>query len=157
MLDKVVALVKRFPIWIAIGVFALGGYLFRDFLSGNVGDLKVGDCVDLPGLTQDTIVKEVQHHPCGDLHHAEVFLVEVVPTGANGAYPGDDGFDSFVQSRCVPAFNTYTGLDYDSDPTYDIQPLQPTPEGWTKGDHIINCLLVRVDGATFKGSVRAGR
>jgi putative regulator of septum formation len=157
VVEMVVALVKRFPIWTAIGVFALGGYLFRDFLSGNVGDLKLGDCVDLPGLTVSTIVKDVQHHPCGDLHHAEVFLVEVVPSGANGAFPGGDAFVTFVQKHCVPAYNTYTGRDFDTDPTYDIQPLEPTAEGWAKGDHTINCLVTRVDGTTFKGSVKAAR
>ena len=80
MIETVLALVKRFPIWIAIGVFALGGYLLRDYLSGSAGDLKVGDCFDVPSFeTQSATVKDVQHHPCSELHSGEVFFLENVP------------------------------------------------------------------------------
>jgi len=150
----VLGLVKRFPIWTAIGVFALVGYLFRDFVTGSVTDLKVGDCVDLPSLTANTTVKDVQHHPCGDMHHGEVFFIGTAPGGSSGAYPGASGFDSFLSAQCVPAFRSYTGFDYETDKTYDIEFLTPTSEGWAKGDHTIDCFVVRVDGQTFKGSLR---
>jgi hypothetical protein len=151
------AFVKRFPIWTAIDVFALVGYLFRDFLSGSVSDVKIGDCVDLPLLTPNTTIKDVQHHPCSELHHGEAFFVGNVPSGANGANPGTAAFDSFVTAQCVPAFRAYTGLDYETDPTYDIEFLHPTTEGWSKGDHSIECFVIRIDGQTFRGSVRFGR
>jgi putative regulator of septum formation len=150
----IVMLVKRFPIWTGIGVFALGGFLFRDFISGSVADLKVGDCFDPPALT--TAVKEVQHHPCTDLHRSEIFFVGNVP-GASGAYPGDAEFASYVRAQCVPAFLSYTGRDFDIDLVYDVHYLSPTPEGWKKGDHAIDCFVVRVDGTSFKGSVKAVR
>jgi hypothetical protein len=74
VLAPVIALVKRFPILTAIAGFALGGYLLRDFISGNVGDLKVGDCFDPPALAaKDAVVKDVQHHPCSERHGGEVF------------------------------------------------------------------------------------
>ncbi|MDP9223739.1 MAG: response regulator [Actinomycetota bacterium] len=158
VIASVVGLVKRFPIWTAIAVFALGGYLFRDFLSGNVGDLKVGDCFDPPNLTAaDTLVKDVQHHPCGDLHGGEVFFVGNVPSGANGAFPGEAAFAAFVQAQCVPAYRNYTGRDFDTDTTYDVSFLVPTTEGWAKGDHVIDCFVLRIDGQPLKGSVKAAR
>jgi hypothetical protein len=150
----VLAFVRRFPIWTAIGVFALVGYIFRDFMSGSVADLNLGDCVDLPGLTANTTVKDVQHHPCSDSHHGEVFFIGTVPSGPSGANPGAAAFDSFMSAQCIPAFRSYTGLDYESDKTYDIEFLTPTNDGWAKGDHTIDCFVVRVDGQTFKGSVR---
>ena len=156
MVAAIVMLVKRFPIWTGIGVFALGGFLFRDFISGSVGDLKVGDCFD-PPLAAGTTVKEVQHHPCTDTHRSEIFFVGNVPAGTDGAYPGDATFDAWVRSQCIPAFESYTGRDFDSDLMYDLHYLNPTPEGWKKGDHTIDCFVTRVDGTAFKGTVKAAR
>lgn len=156
MIEAVLALVKRFPIWTAVGVFALGGYLFRDVLSGNVGDLKVGDCFDPPTLTAaDSTVKDVQHHPCTDLHGGEVFYIGKAPGEANAAYPSDNEFLLLVGGECMPAYLGYTGRDFETDTTYDFSYMTPTAEGWTKGDRVIDCFVVRVDGQTFKGSVRA--
>src|SRR5262245_56412524 len=56
-------------IFIALGV---GGFIFRDFLSANATDLKVGDCFDEPANMES--VEDVQHHPCTDEHTAEVFF-----------------------------------------------------------------------------------
>ena len=156
MIEAVLALVKRFPIWTAVGVFALGGYLFRDVLSGNVGDLKVGDCFDPPtAAAADSTVKDVQHHPCSDPHGGEVFFIGKAPGEANAAYPSDDAFLSLVGAECMPAYRTYTGRDFETDTTYDFSYMTPTAEGWTKGDRVFDCFVVRVDGQSFKGSVKA--
>jgi len=156
VIEAVLALVKRFPIWTAVGVFALGGYLFRDVLSGNVGDLKVGDCFDAPTLTAaDSPVKDVQHHPCTDLHGGEVFYIGRAAGEANAAYPSDDEFLSLVGDECMPAYLSYTGRDFETDTTYDFSYMTPTPQGWTEGDRGIDCFVVRVDGQSFKGSVKA--
>jgi hypothetical protein len=157
VLAPVLAIVKRFPIWTAIGVFSLVGFLFRDFLSGNVGDLKVGDCFDAPALaTPDATVNDVQHHPCADAHGGEVFFIGNI-AGAASAYPADETFTSFVRDQCLPAYRSYTGRDFDTDATYDFQWLTPTSSGWAKGDRTINCFVLRVDGEPSKGSVRASR
>ncbi len=75
--------------WAAIGVFAVVGFLFHDYLSGNAGDLKVGDRFDVPTVaSQSTTVKDFQHHPCSELHSGEVFFIANVPGEANAAYPG---------------------------------------------------------------------
>ena len=158
VIAPVIAIVKRFPIWTAIGVFALVGFVFRDFLSGNVGDLKIGDCFDAPSLTtKDAIVKDVQHHPCSDLHGGEVFFIGDIAGAASNAYPADEAFTSFVRDQCLPAYRGYTGREFDTDETYDFQWLTPTAAGWAKGDRAINCFVLRVDGQPFKGSVKASR
>jgi hypothetical protein len=158
VIEPIIALVKRFPIWTGIGALALGGFLFRDFLSGNVGDLKVGDCFDPPILTAvAATVKDVQHHPCSDLHGGEIFFIGNATAGANGAYPGDDAFASFARAQCVPAYLGYTGRGFATDTIYDVQYLTPTTTGWAKGDRAVDCFVVRVDGQAFKGSVKAAR
>jgi hypothetical protein len=150
-------IVRRFPFWTAVLVLAAVGYLFRDYLSANVSDLKVGDCFDLPagGATAAT-VKDVQHHPCTDMHDAEMVFIGQVPNTAGG-YPGKTAFQSFVKAQCVPAFRTYTGRDFDTDQTYDMSFLFPLTDGWAKGDHTVQCFAIRVDGQSFKGTIKTAR
>ena len=156
-IGAVLAVVRRFPIWTAIGLFALVGYLFRDYLSANVSELKVGDCFDLPsGVVTEATVKDVQHHPCSDSHDAEMIFIGDVPNVAGG-YPNKTAFESFVKAQCVPAFKTYTGRDFDTDETYDMSFLFPVTDGWAKGDHSVECFVIRVDGQSFKGTIKAAR
>jgi hypothetical protein len=49
-----------------IGVVAVGALIFRDRLSGSAGELKVGDCFDVPAV--QTNIRDVQHHPCNESH-----------------------------------------------------------------------------------------
>ena len=42
---------------------AIGGFVLRDRLSSNAGDLAVGDCFDEPTASAETI-EDVQHQPC---------------------------------------------------------------------------------------------
>ena len=132
-----------------IGAIVVGGWIFRDYLTGAAVDLEVGDCFDAPSYVGE--VDEVPHHPCTDQHDAEVFFVADYP--ASDAFPGEDAFDAFTDANCVPAFATYTGLDfYASD--YDIGVLYPTEEGWGQGDHEIACYAVRTDAAKMTTSIR---
>ena len=55
----------------------------------------------------------------------------------------------------MPAYRSYTGRDFETDTTYDFSYMTPTTAGWTKGDRVIDCFVVRVDGQSFKGSVKA--
>lgn len=143
-------LLLRFGI---IAAIAGGGWVFRDYLSGNAGDLVVGDCFDAPTTVDDT-VEDVAHHPCTDGHTAEVFYVADY-TGAD-AYPGEDAFDAFTQANCPPAFQAYTGMDFYAAEAedYDIGLFYPLAEGWDQGDHEITCYIVRVDGAQMTASMK---
>lgn len=153
----VFAIVRRFPIWTAIGVFALGGYLLRDFTTGSVTGLKVGDCFDVPtGDLRGTVLKDVQHHPCGDAHSAELIFIGSVP-GTDDSFPGIPSFTAYAKKECAPAFQSYIGRSYEADTTYDLTYLYPTSDGWKKGDRGITCFVTRVDGKPITGTVRVSR
>jgi Septum formation len=147
-------LVKRFPIWTAIGVFAVGGYFLRDVLTGNVVDLKVGDCFDVPTATK--LLKDVQHHPCTVAHDAEMLFVGFMP-GTSDTYPASPDFDHFVKVLCVPAYESYTGRTYETDITYELHSLVPTTDGWKAGDHGVTCFVMRADGTQLMATVKAAR
>jgi hypothetical protein len=138
---------------IRIALFAIVGiglFLFRDRLSGGASDLAVGDCFDDPGVT--TEVRDVQHHPCTEPHTSEVLYVGDMP--ASDAYPSDAQFRASVQAACVPAFKTYTGLDFATDPTFDLGYFIPTTDGWESGDRELICYAIRLDGAPVSQSIR---
>lgn len=145
--------VPRIVIWIAIiAVVGIGGFIFRDRLSSGAGDLAVGDCFDDPtGVTE---VEEVQHHPCNEAHTSEVVFVGNM-SGADDAYPNLTQFDDYVGGTCLPAWETYTGRDYESDTELDLGYYYPLEEGWGDGDREVICYVVRVDGATMTQSVKA--
>jgi len=134
-----------------IGVIVVGALIFRDRLSGSAGDLRVGDCFDEPGDAQN--VEDVQHHPCTDAHTAEIVFVGNHPDAET--YPDLDAFDAFVYERCVPAFESYTGRDWETDTELDMAYFYPTSEGWPSGDHEISCYLVRLDSGKMMSSMKA--
>ncbi len=136
-----------------IAAIAGGAWFFRDYISGNAGDLAVGDCFDAPTTTGET-VEDVSHHPCTDAHTAEVFYVADY-TGSS-TYPGEEAFDTFTAANCPPAFQAYTGMDFYGDTAidYDIGLFYPLEEGWGRGDHEITCYIVRVDAGTMAASLK---
>jgi len=139
---------------IRIGIIAaliLGGFLIKQFVSGSASDLSVGDCFD-PPTTAGQTVKDVQHHPCTDLHGGEVIFVGKF-TGLTD-FPTDDQVQQFISDNCLPAYTAYTGTDlFDTDGA-DLGYFSPTSDGWTKGDRGVICYATRLDNAPTKGSVR---
>jgi hypothetical protein len=133
-----------------IAVIVVAGLILRDRLSGNAGDLQVGDCFDEPTQTQD--VSDVQHHPCTDAHDAEVIFVGDHPD--SDTYPGVDAFDTFVLTQCVPAFEAYTGRDWETDTELDLGYFYPTADGWPSGDREVACYVARLDGVSMSASVK---
>jgi len=134
-----------------IAAIVVGGIIFRDRLSGDAGDLKVGDCFDDPGQT--TEVSDVQHHPCTESHDAEVIFVGDHPDQT--LYPGDDAFDTFVEQQCIPAFNSYLGRDFDTDTEFGMGFFYPLADRWGDGDHEIACYVQRSDGTPLTNSVKS--
>jgi hypothetical protein len=134
-----------------IAAIVVAGLVFRDRLSGDVTDLKVGDCFDAAGL--DVEVSDVPHQPCTDPHDAEVFFVGVYPS--QDTYPTDEDFDAFVVQQCFPAFQAYVGRSFEEQVELDIGWFYPVPSGWSSGDRGITCHLTRLDGAKITGSVKA--
>ena len=137
-----------------IAVIVIAGVILRPFISGNASDLSVGDCFDLPTSTA-TEVKDVQHHPCDQDHGGEVIWVGNYPGTKSDPYPTDPEMFAFVSSQCIPVYNTYTGKDLTTQLEWDVNWLQPTEDGWKKGDLKVTCFLFRVDNTKFKGSQKA--
>lgn len=136
-----------------IGAIIIGAIILRPFLSGNAGNLQVGDCFDEPATTEETI-DDVQHRPCTDPHDAEVVFVGNY-TPDSETYPSDEQFRTFFEATCTSAFNTFTGLDFITDTTYDMSAYTPTFEGWNDDDdRKVICYAVRLDGAQMTTSIK---
>ena len=133
-----------------IAVIVVGALILRDRLSGSAQDLRVGDCFDPPTQLQN--VEDVQHHPCTEPHAAEIVFVGDHP--ASETYPTVEAFDAFVVDKCVPAFESYTGRDWETDTELDMAYFYPTAEGWPKGDHEVSCYVVRLDNAKMNASLK---
>jgi hypothetical protein len=135
--------------WLAIAILVgivvvLGGgfWLFRDRLSGDVGELAVGDCIDEPAQT--TSVTDVQHQPCNGPHDGEVFALLTDP--GSGDYPGVDHFRTMAVAQCVPAAAAYLGItDFATRTDIDAGYFYPTSESWATGDRGVTCYMYRID------------
>lgn len=141
--------------WIfRIGVIAaigLGALVFRDRLSSNAGELKLGDCFDDPAGV--TVVTDVQHHPCTESHTAEVVFLGKM-SGDDATYASDAAMDTYVEANCLPAWNAYTGKDYQTETVLTLGYYVPSEEGWKDGDREVLCYAIREDGAPMTSSVR---
>lgn len=152
-MNVIVGLLKRFPFIVLIAVVGIGGFIFRDHLTGAADDLRVGDCIDLPA--QMTEIKEVQHRPCGDPHDAEVFAVLNHTAASDAAYPSQQAMASYVADECVKLWQPYRGVTYEADAELDFGMFYPTSAGWAAGDRGYTCHIMRIDGAKITGSLRA--
>src|SRR5215216_3492576 len=100
--------VIRIALLLVIGV---GAFIFRDRLSGNAGELKVGDCFDDPQSTGE--ITDVQHHPCTESHTAEVVFLGKLPESS--AAPSDESVETWVGTNCIPAWESFTGKKWDTE------------------------------------------
>jgi len=137
-----------------VGLFVIGGIgavIFRDRLSSDAGTLAVGECFDDPAGAQE--IKDVQHHPCTEAHNAEVVFLGKLPDGG-GSFPTTATVQDWVRGNCVPAWNAYTGKDFDTDTVLSLGFYQPSPDGWSGGDRTVVCYASRTDGAPLTSSVK---
>ena len=128
---------------VVVVVLAVGWYFsarrdnsgqITDGGSLQVTDLLVGDCFTLPD-PDAAEVDEVDAKPCTETHEYELFHEGDV---AGDEYPSDAAFDAFLTEQCIPAFNSYVGLDYEVS-VLDFIYFTPTGEGWDDGDHSVQC------------------
>lgn len=135
-----------------IGVIAVGGLIFRDRLSGNAGDLKVGDCFDVPTATID--IKDVQHHPCNESHTGEVFAVVNHPAAKGTAPLTESQLIDFLSSSCAPAWAAYVGQQAVSAGALDIGAFYPRDDDWNDGDRAVTCYTYRLDQKPMTSSLK---
>ena len=138
---------------VVVGVIAGAYFLFRDQLSGDVGDLRVGDCFDEPA--NDTSISDVQHRPCNQAHDAEVFLLVTDPAANGASYPGADHFRQIARDQCLPASSTYIGVDVNSRTDLDVGYFYPTSSSWSNKDRGVTCYLYNIDSQKLTTSLKA--
>jgi hypothetical protein len=54
----------------------------------------------------------------------------------------------------VPAFEAYTGRDWETDTELDLGYFYPTADGWPSGDREVACYVARLDGVSMSASVK---
>ncbi len=71
-------------------------------------------------------------------------------------YPTVDAFTSYVDSTCVPAFETYVGKAY-RDSTLEITWLYPGSDGWNAGDRTVECSVYDPNDSRLTSSLGSTR
>jgi len=143
-----------------IGALLVGGFVFRDRISGGAGDIQVGDCFILPvaseseSQSESQVVEEVEHRPCTEAHDAEAFFVGDLEGGTDATFPDASAFETFVNAQCVPAFEAYTGSEFFSQAPLDAGYFSPTAESWRLADREVMCYLTPVGGGTTTQSYK---
>jgi hypothetical protein len=137
-----------------IAAVVIGGFILRDRLSSNAGDLAVGDCFDEPTASAET-VEDVQHQPCTEAHDNEVMVVTEHPAEKGAAYPSDADIESFVDEKCVAAYQSYSGRDPSTESEIGLAWYVPTDEGWKDGTRKVICYLYRNDGTKMSAPLKA--
>lgn len=155
---------QRVPLRFAgIGVFAIAAIFGavtaanRDDSGTIVGagtmsivDVRVGDCFDLNDVNVEE-VGDVRAIPCDEPHHYEAYFARDLEAGT---YPTRSALDAEFETRCLPAFESYVGSDYETSELY-VTTFEPTPAGWDDGDRGILCVISTENAATpLTGSVR---
>jgi putative regulator of septum formation len=158
---------RRIPIGLLIfGILVVGGAVAGfvtnasrsstgDITKGGdltSNDLRVGDCWDMKDPAADS-VDNVTARPCGEAHEYEVFYIASM---AEGAYPTEDAFTTYVDSTCVPAFQAYVGRAYDAS-TLEISWLYPGSDGWAAGDRTVECSLFDPNDCHLTGTLQGSR
>lgn len=107
----------------------------------GVSEMANGDCVLLPTESQ---FSEIRRVPCTTPHDGEVIFIGDHP---EGAFPGRQGFSTFVDAKCMPAFETWTGSSVDAQAILEIGWFTPTEDAWTAGSRGVECYVTRSDGS----------
>jgi hypothetical protein len=84
-----------------------------------------------------------------------VILARDHEAGDDAAYPSDAEWEAWWESQCVPTFESYSGLDYATDPNLDVGMFTPTQEGWNDADRKVICYAARMDQAPMTRSIRS--
>jgi hypothetical protein len=137
-----------------IAIFVVGAFIFRDRLSGAANDLRVGDCFEEPGAAVESI-SDVQHQPCTDPHDNEVILVADHPAEDGAAVPSDPEYERFAIERCGPAFNSYTGSNWETDQVINWAFYVPADDAWREGNRKLICYAFRLDEARLSQSLKS--
>jgi hypothetical protein len=132
---------------ILVAFLAVVLFLVRNNVEAD--SLAVGDCFNIPTATS---IQTVEKHACTESHNGEVIFV--------GEYDGDTypislSLNSYVETNCEPAFETYVGRAPDSEPELSIGYFYPSRDGFSSGDRKITCYVAQPDESVMTESVKA--
>ncbi len=103
----------------------------------DVFALGVGDCATDDSSLEGE-VQEVTIIDCNQPHATEVFHSYML---TDASLPDEAGIQAVVEEQCLPAFETFVGIDYYSS-IYEVTFLSPTADSWDAGDRELLCLIV---------------
>ena len=103
----------------------------------DVFALGVGDCATDDSSLEGE-VQEVTIIDCNQPHATEVFHSYML---TDASLPDEAGVQAIVEEQCLPAFETFVGIDYYSS-MYEVTFLSPTADSWDAGDRELLCLIV---------------
>ena len=135
-----------------IAVIGIGALIFRDRLSSNAGELKVGDCFDVPPGAGD--ISDVQHHPCTESHTGEVFTIVTHSAAKGTPVLSESQLIDYLGTSCAPAFVSYIGAEAVSVGALDFGVFYPSDKDWLDGDRDMTCYAYRLDEAALSTSVK---
>jgi hypothetical protein len=115
----------------------------------GVQALHVGDCVDLPTRN----AASVRAVGCDRPHHAEVTArIDIGSRFPNGT-PTPEDWRTLADTECKHVFDSYVRQPLPQ--VVEPGSLDPTPEGWFQGDHVLVCTAeADREGNVLTGSVR---
>ena len=116
--------------------------------SGNVFELKIGQCFDDPD--DFGAVSDVEIVDCDSPHDNEVYALFDMP---DGSFPGVSVTEGAAQDGCYDAFAPYVGSDYASS-VLALTWLVPTSVSWEAGDREVVCVAYDLDLKKLTGSVK---
>ncbi|MEO1061863.1 MAG: septum formation family protein [Actinomycetota bacterium] len=131
--------------------------------SGGLGAfrMQVGDCLRYPdgaGGSEPYEVASVEGVPCAEPHDGEVYALFDLPHGSSAPFPGQGPVFDEAAIGCLDRFTAFIGISYANSPTWDIEALYPTLEGWTQiDDREVVCIVVPLDGVPTTGSAEGSR
>lgn len=120
-----------------------------------IGELEVGDCVDLPGLGLPETVEVVNalRRDCADPHGAEIHAVIALDEDPTAPYPGDEAVTTTADETCLSSFAAYVGVEYVHS-SLEILHLRPDEAAWTRGERVVHCGVYDPAGEPLVGTVQ---
>jgi hypothetical protein len=114
-----------------------------------VGDLRVGDCVELPEENEDGLVARLETFDCDEPHRAEVIDVDDL-RDRDEDFPGAAEVGERADAACRAAFDEYVGVPY-LESAFEIFLITPTEDTWDSDSEYV-CLAFE-PGEDLTGSI----
>jgi hypothetical protein len=153
-----------FPLLLAVSMLALSGCVSAAAPAGGedpgtpleyhrLGDLAIGDCVDMIAEADDLELLAVVRRPCRGPHDAEVVGIATHPTSGLADYPGEAKLLAWAEHACLAAIDDYVGAPY-KDTDLMAYYYIPTVESWAAGGRASQCLVTGLGTGSLDAPVR---